>query len=83
MKQGGSVLCRAQSGQYAWMTLHRDPLTVSAMCRALEGARSGSSEWRKRPPSPHAQAEQVLSERIVHHVAAHRHVYGTRRLTAC
>jgi putative transposase len=65
------------------MTLHRDQLTVSAMCRALEGARSGSSAWRKRPPSPHAQAEQVLSERIGHHCAVHRHVYGTRRLKAC
>ena len=65
------------------MQLHSDQFTVSAMCRALEVARSGYSEWLKRPPSPHAQADQVLSERIVHHFAANRHVYGTRRLTVC
>ena len=83
MKKGGSVLCRAQSVKYAWMQLHSDQCTVSAMCRALEVARSGYSEWLKRPPSPPAQAEQVLSERIVPQVAAYRHVYGTRRLTVC
>jgi putative transposase len=65
------------------MKLHSDQFTVSAMCRALEVARSGYYEWLKRPPSPHAQADQVLSERIVHHFAANRHVYGTRRLKVC
>ena len=65
------------------MKLHSDPCTVRAMCRALEGARRGYDAWLKRPPSPHAQADQVLSERLVPHFAAHRHVYGTRRLKAC
>lgn len=65
------------------MKLHSDQFTVSAMCRALEVARSGYYEWLKRPPSPHAQADQVLSERIVHHFAANRHIYGTRRLKVC
>lgn len=65
------------------MKLHSDQFPVSAMCRALEVARSGYYEWLKRPPSPHAQADQVLSERIVHHFAANRHIYGTRRLKVC
>ena len=65
------------------MKLHRDQCTVSAMCRALAGARSGYSEWLTRPPSPPAQAAPVLSERIGHHFAAPRHVYGTRRRKGC
>lgn len=65
------------------MKLHSDQVTVSAMCRALEVSRSGYYEWLKRPPSPQAQAEQVLSERIVHHFEANRRVYGTRRLKVC
>ena len=65
------------------MKLHSAQFTVSAMCRALEVSRSGYYEWLKRPPSSHAQADQVLSERIMHHCEANRHVYGTRRLKAC
>jgi putative transposase len=65
------------------MKLHSDQFTVSAMCRALEVSRSGYDEWLKRPPSSHAQADQVLSKRIVHHFEVNRHVYGTRRLKVC
>ena len=81
MKKGGSVLCRAQAVQYAWMKRPRAPLTVSARCRALAGARRGASEWRTRPPRPPAQAEPGLSARMGPPVAAHRHGYGTRRRT--
>ncbi len=57
--------------------------TVRAMCQALEVSRSGYYEWLKRPPSSHAQADQVLAQRIGEHFAAHRAVYGTRRLKDC
>jgi transposase InsO family protein len=53
------------------------------MCRVLEVSRSGYYEWLTRPPSQHAQDDQVLSERIVDHFEANRHVYGTRRLKDC
>ncbi len=53
------------------------------MCRTLEVSRSGYCEWRKRSPSPHAQEDKVLSERIVEHFEANRGVYGTRRLKDC
>lgn len=53
------------------------------MCRALEVSRSGYYEWLQRPPSPHAQTDQRLSERIVHHFETNRQVYGTRRLKDC
>jgi hypothetical protein len=65
------------------MKQHSAQFTVSAMCRALAVSHSGYSEWLKRPPSLHAQADQVLLERIGHHFEANRHVYGTRRLQAC
>jgi len=65
------------------MKLHSDQFTLSAMCRALAVSRSGYYEWLKRPPSSHAQADQVLSKRIVHHFEVNRHVYGTRRLKVC
>ena len=53
------------------------------MCRALEVSQSGYYDWLKRPPSSHAQKDQVLSARIVDHFEANRQVYGTRRLKAC
>ena len=65
------------------MKLHSGEFPVSAMCRVLEVSRSGYYEWLTRPPSQHAQEDQVLSERIVDHFEANRHVYGTRRLKEC
>lgn len=62
------------------MEQHGKEFKVSVMCRALEVSRSGYYEWRKRPPSPHAQEDQVLLDRIVEHFEANRRVYGTRRL---
>lgn len=65
------------------MKLSSPEFDVSAMCRVLEVSRSGYYEWLTRPPSQHAQDDQVLSERIVDHFEANRHVYGTRRLKDC
>jgi len=65
------------------MKLYSDEFKVSAMCGALEVSRSGYYEWLTRPPSQHAQDDQVLSERIVDHFEANRDVYGTRRLKDC
>ena len=60
-----------------------DHFKVSAMCRTLEVSRSGYYAWLKRPPSAHAQKDQVLSARIAEHFEANRQVYGTRRLKDC
>ena len=65
------------------MEQHGKEFKVSVMCRALEVSRSGYYEWIKRPPSPHAQEDKELSERIVEHFEANRGVYGTRRLKDC
>jgi len=61
----------------------RDDFKVSVMCRALAVSRSGYYDWLKRPPSQHAQDDQVLSQRIGDHFEANREVYGTRRLKDC
>jgi putative transposase len=65
------------------MKPHSVQFKVSAMCRALDVSRSGYYEWLKRPPSSHAQKDQVLKERIALHFEANRQVYGTRRLKNC
>ena len=83
MQQGSSVLCREPSVKDAWMQSSRDPLKVRAMCRALEVSQSGYDEGLPRPPSPHAQTDQVRSERLVEHVEANRHGDGTCRLKDC
>ncbi len=53
------------------------------MCRILGVSRSGYYEWKRRPPSPHAQHDQEISEHIVRYFDANRGVYGTRRLKDC
>ncbi len=65
------------------MKPHRDQFKVSAMCRALGVSRSGYDEWLQRPPSQHAQTDQMLSERITEYFEVNRQVYGTRRLKDC
>ena len=50
------------------------------MCRVLEVSRSGYYEWLSREPSEHAQADELIGQKIEQHFHANREVYGTRRL---
>jgi putative transposase len=50
------------------------------MCRLLEVSRSGYYEWRGRPPSPRAEADQQVQARVQHYFAQGRGTYGTRRI---
>ena len=55
---------------------------MAAMCRVLDVSESGYHAWRKRPPSPRAQANARLEVEIK---AAHertRQTYGPERLQA-
>ena len=55
---------------------------IAAMCRVLDVSESGYHAWRKRPPSPRAQANARLEIEIR---AAHertRQTYGPERLQA-
>ena len=55
-------------------------LKVRCLCQLLEVARSGSDEWRSRPPRAQAQVAQEGQDKIQHYVAQGRGTYGTRRL---
>jgi putative transposase len=47
----------------------------------LAVSRSGYYEWLRRPPSPHAAADQQLQEKVQYYFAQGRGTYGTRRIT--
>jgi transposase InsO family protein len=55
---------------------------VAAACRVLQVSTSGYYEWRDRPPSPRAVADEALTEQIraVHEVS--RGTYGVPRVHA-
>lgn len=60
----------------------RQTYPIAAMCRVLDVSESGYHAWRKRPPSPRAQANARLEIEIK---AAHertRQTYGPERLQA-
>jgi putative transposase len=55
---------------------------IALLCRVLGVSRSGFYDWRSRPPSARALADEVLVEeiRLVHDQS--RRTYGYRRVTA-
>jgi len=53
---------------------------VRCMCRLLEVSRSGYYEWRSRPRSAQAEANQQLQDKVTRYFAQGRGTYGTRRL---
>lgn len=50
--------------KYAWIDEHRDQYTVSQLCRVLGVSRSGYCQWRVRPPSKRALADQALDAKV-------------------
>jgi len=66
--------------KYAVITRHRREFAVRLMCRVLEVTHSGYYSWRKRPPSQHALADEVLMARVraVHEES--RATYGAPRV---
>ena len=64
------------------MSAHQDAYPIATMCRVLGVSRSGFYAWRKRAPSPRAQADQVLTERIRTIHAHSRGTYGAPRIHA-
>jgi putative transposase len=66
--------------KYAWIDQHRGEYTVSRLCRVLAVSRSGYCQWRVRPPSAQALANQALDAKaaVVHHDS--RRNYGRPRI---
>jgi putative transposase len=55
---------------------------TAVMCRVLGVSTSGYYEWRRRPPSARALADEVLTEQIQDVHGRSRQTYGYRRITA-
>jgi putative transposase len=53
---------------------------VRRMCQLLAVSRSGYYEWLARPPSPHADVDRQLQEKVQGYFAQGRGTYGTRRI---
>jgi transposase InsO family protein len=68
--------------KYAFMATHTAEFAVSVMCQALQVSTSGYYAWRRRAPSPRAQADAALTTRIHTVFVAGRGVYGSPRVHA-
>lgn len=62
--------------------LAADGVRVAVACRMLRVSPSGYYEWRERPPSPHAVADQALTLHIKEVHACSRGTYGAPRIHA-
>jgi hypothetical protein len=67
--------------KYAWIDNHRDEYTVSRLCRVLGVSRTGYCQWRVRPPSPRALANEALDAKVALIHRNSRRSYGRPRIT--
>ena len=67
---------------FEFVEANRPQFPVAVMCRVLSVSTSGYYDWRHRPASPRAIADEVLTEtiRLVH--TQSRQTYGYRRIRA-
>src|SRR5258707_9574899 len=68
--------------KYAFMAGQASTFAASAMCHAGDVSGSGYYAWRRRAPSPRAQAEAALTAHIQTTFVAGRGVYGSPRIPA-
>ena len=66
--------------KYAWIEQHCDQFAVARMCRQLTVSRSGFCQWKKRAPSPRAQAKTLLDARVAAIHAHRKRRYGRPRI---
>jgi putative transposase len=62
------------------MQAQHGEFSISGLGRTLEVSRSGSYEWRSRPPRAQAEADQQMQDKVQHYFAQGRGTYGTRRI---
>jgi putative transposase len=68
--------------KYAFIASQAREFPLSRLCRTLQVSVSGYYAWRRRTPSRHQQADEVLSRQIRHAFEAGRGVYGSPRIHA-
>lgn len=68
--------------KYAFIAQHQGEYEVKIMCRVLSISVSAYYQWRKRPVSVCAQANEQLSADIAQVYSDNRCLYGSRRVTA-
>jgi putative transposase len=67
--------------RYRFIEDHRSVWPIAVQCEVLQVARSGYYAWRKRPPSPRAQRQANLTNRIqAIHAQKHQDAYGAPRI---
>jgi putative transposase len=62
------------------MQAQHGEFSLSRVCRTLEVSRSGSDEWRSRPPRAQPDADQQGQDKVRRYFVPGRGTYGTRRL---
>ena len=67
---------------FRFMSAHQATFPVLVMARVLGVSKAGFYAWLQRPPSPHAQADAVLLQRIRTIHASSRQTYGVPRVHA-
>ena len=65
---------------YAFIEAHKTNHRISRMCRVLRVSKSGFYGWRGRAPSARAQADALLTEKIVRIHTDSRETYGAPRI---
>jgi putative transposase len=65
---------------YTFIEAHKTNHRISRMCRVLRVSKSGFYGWRGRAPSARAQADALLTEKIVRIHTDSRETYGAPRI---
>jgi putative transposase len=68
--------------RYAFIAKAAEEFSISVLCRTLAVSVSGYYAWRRRTPSAHQRADEMLSTQIRHAFVAGRGVYGSPRIHA-
>jgi len=68
--------------RFAFIDREKALYDLTVLCRLLKVSRSGFYAWLRRPPSPRAVADQVLTEQIRAAYDDNRQVYGSPRIHA-
>ena len=68
--------------RYAFIRANQQSYAVSRMCEVLDVSPSGYYAWRDRPPSPRAERDAVLTEKIKQIHQLSRATYRAPRIRA-